>query len=341
MLLARLFTTASLCSALALACTGSASAAIPTVGNPGSFDALVTDMVVRIGGGNPGTFHDAGFASIRGGTISPGGVVHVPRSRLAFPPVTYTDETYGSGTYTITFVPTGDATGSLNPATGKGSIRVQFWARLASQSFDFGPNCGVGSEASPIALTLTTGRTSPPPPTAPITGTRYDEGTGRLTLVNNSVALPETSNCGVFGGALNSELHLPSPAGRNSVVMSARVEPRIVAQRPPSLTRLRLQPQVFPTRAARGGPRPGTRVSYRVNEAATTRFRVERALHGRWASVRGSFKHSARSGATSFRFAGRIAGRALPPGRYRLVAAPRDAQGTGGVVRRAAFRVEL
>jgi hypothetical protein len=289
--------------------------------------------------------------------------VRVPRAGLAFPPVTYTDETYGSGTYTITFVPTSDATGSLNPMTGQGSLRVQFWARLQSQSFEFGPDCGVGSEASPVALTLTTGRTNPPPPTAPIAGSGYDESTGRLTLVNNSVELPATSNCNPpFGGALNSELHLPSAAGRNSVVMNARLEPLIMAQRPPSLTHLRLLPRAFRTRAVRGGgPRPGTRVSYLLSEAATTRFRVERSLPGRrsagrcvrpsrdtqrrpacvrWVRVRGSFKRSAGPGAVSFRFAGRLGGRHLPPGRYRLLAAPRDALGTAGAVKRAAFMVE-
>jgi hypothetical protein len=256
-----------------------------------------------------------------------------------------------------------NATGSLNPATGRASIRVQFWARLQSQSFEFGPECGVGSEASPVALTLTTGLTSPPPPTPPIAGSGYDESTGRLTLVNNSVALPATSNCNPpFGAALNSELHLPSAAGRNSVVMDAWLEPIIRAQRPPSLTRLRLLPRAFPTRAVPGGgPRPGTRVSYLLSEAATTRFRVERPLPGRrnggrcvrltremqhrtacvrWVPVPGSFKRSAGPGAVSFRFAGRIGGRRLPPGRYRLLAAPRDALGTGGAVKRAAFRVE-
>jgi hypothetical protein len=355
----RLLTTASLCSALALACAGAAPAATPTVGNPGVFGALVTDMVVQIGGGGPGSVHGVEFPAVRGGTISAGGTVRVPHAGLAFPPVTYTDETYGSGTYTITFVPTSDATGSLNPVTGQGSMRVQFWARVQSQSFEFGPDCGVGSEASPVALTLTTGRTSPPPPTAPIAGSGYDESTGRLTLVNNSVALPATSNCNPpFGAALNSELHLPSAAGRNSVVMKARLEPLIVAQRPPSLTRLRLLPRAFRTR---GGPRPGTRVSYLLSEAATTRFRVERSLPGRrsggrcvrptretqhrtacvrWVPVHGSFKRSTGPGAASFHFAGRIAGRSLPPGRYRLLAAPRDALGTGGAVKRAAFMVE-
>jgi len=342
--LARLLTAASLCSALALAWAGPARAAAPTVGNPGAFDALVTDMVVYIGGGNPGTFHDdAGFASINDGTISPGGAVQVPQARLAFPPITYTDEAYGSGTYTILFVPTGDATGSLNPETGAGSIRVQFWARLQSNNpgIDFGPDCGVGSEASPLALTLTTGSTNPPPPNAPITGSRYDESTGRLTLVNNSVPLPATSNCNPpFGGFLNSELHLVPPPALGSVVMTARLDPLILAQSPPSLTRLRLSPSVFRTRAVRGAPRPGTRVSFRLSEAATTRFRVERALRGRWRSVRGSFRRSAGSGAESFRFTGRIAGRRLAPGRYRLLAAPRDALGTGGAVKRVAFRVE-
>jgi hypothetical protein len=358
----RLLTAASLCSALALACAGAAPAATPTVGNPGIFGALVTDMVVQIGGGAPGSVHGVAFPAVRGGTISADGAVRVPLAGLAFPPVTYTDETYGSGTYTITFVPTSDATGSLNPMTGQGSLRVQFWARLQSQGFEFGPDCGVGSDASPVALTLTTGRTSPPPPTAPIAGSGYEESTGRLTLVNNSVALPATSNCNPpFGAALNSELHLPSAAGRNSVVMNARLEPLIIAQSPPSLTRLRLLPLAFRTRAVRGDPRPGTRVSYLLSEAATTRFRVERPLPGRrnggrcvrptretqhrtacvrWVPVPGSIKRSAGPGAVSFRFAGRIGGRRLPPGRYRLLAAPRDALGTGGAVKRTAFRVE-
>lgn len=361
--LARLFAVALLCSAPTFACSGSAQGAEPTVGNPGVFGALVNDMVVQIGGGGAGSVHGVEYPTVRGGTIAADGTVHVPRAGLSFPPVTYTDETYGSGTYTITFVPTSDATGSLNPVTGKGSLHVRFWARLQSQSFDFGPNCGVGTEASPIALTLTTGRTSPPPPATPISGSRYDESSGRLTLVNNSVGLPATSNCGpFFGSALNSELHLPSAPGRNSVVMNARLEPLIAAQRPPSLTRLRLLPRAFRTRAAPGGAaRPGTRVSYVLSEAATTRFRVEHALPGRrrgarcvkqsrktragaacvrWVSVRGSFKRSAGAGPASFRFAGRIGGRRLAPGRYRLIAAPRDALGTGGAVKRAGFRVE-
>jgi hypothetical protein len=276
--------------------------------------------------------------------------------------VTYTDETYGSGTYTVRFMPTADARGSVDPFTGRLDISVQFWAKIDSENFDFGPNCGVGSPASPISVQLTTGRTSPPPPAAPMTGSAYDEQSGRLTMVNNSVPLPKTSGCGFFGGPLDQELHLPSAAGRNSVVMVGRLQPLIVAERPPSITALGLRPRSFRTRArrrARG--RLGTEVRYVLTKAATTRFRVERLRWGRrkgrscvkatrrtrhrkrcarWLRAKGSFSRSAGPGASSFRFRGRIGGRRLPPGRYRLVAVPRDALGTPGQVRKARFTVK-
>jgi hypothetical protein len=181
----------------------------------------------------------------------------------------------------------------------------------------------VGSQASPVALTLA--------------GNGYDEATGRLTLVNNSVALPATSNCHPpFGAALNQELHLPSAAGRNSVVMAARLKPLIVAERPPSISVLRLRPRSF---------RTGTTISYRLDKKATTRFRVERSLPGRksgrrWVRVRGRFSRVAGPGAARFHFAGRVGSRTLRPGNYRLVAVPRDALGVAGAVKRAAFRVE-
>jgi hypothetical protein len=372
----RLLIAGWLLCALSLACLGATPASAAKVGNPGPFGAIVSDMVVRIGGGNPGEVHGVAFPVARGGTISAEGAVHVPRSGLAFPPVTYTDETYGTGTYTIRFVPTGDATGSLDPLTGLVSINVQFWAKLESERFDLGSGCGVGSPASPIALTLTTGRTNPPPPTAPFAGSLYDQRDGRLTVVNNSVALPATTNCNPpFGDALNLELHLPSAAGRNSVVMAGRLQPLIIAERPmvaepplvaeppPSITGLRLRPRTFRTRARRydRGSRPGTKVTYRLSEAATTRFSVERSRPGRrrgrscvkqtrrtrrgrrctrWVRVRGSFSRVAGPGPVSFRFGGRIGGRRLRPGHYRLAAVPRDALGSKGPAKRARFRVK-
>src|SRR5512132_3622288 len=113
----RLLIGAWLFCAFSLTHLGATPASAAKVGNPGSFGALVTDMVVRIGGGGAGAVHGVAFIVARGGTISADGAVHVPRAGLAFPPVTYTDETYGSGTYAIRFVPTADATGSLDPVT--------------------------------------------------------------------------------------------------------------------------------------------------------------------------------------------------------------------------------
>ena len=110
------------------------------------------------------------------------------------------------------------------------------------------------------------------------------------------------------------------------------------------LRRLRLRPVAFRP-ALRGGPvasaaRRGTRVSYRLSTAGTVRFTVQRKLRGRWKRQAGSFKRRSRkAGGVSFRFTGRLAKRALSPGRYRLVAKPRSKTAQVGKTVRAAFRI--
>ena len=54
----------------------------------------------------------------------------------------------------------------------------------------------------------------------------------------------------------------------------------------------------------------------------------------RFLRVRGSFVHAGRVGANALRFSGRLGGRTLAPGRYRLVATP-----AGGPAARVAFRI--
>ena len=98
-------------------------------------------------------------------------------------------------------------------------------------------------------------------------------------------------------------------------------------------------------------------VSYTLSEAGRVRFTVERVLPGRrrgrrclparraprgrrctrQVQVRGSLGRAGRSGANSFRFVGRFAGRALRPGRYVLVATPLAPDGRPGAARRASF----
>jgi hypothetical protein len=104
---------------------------------------------------------------------------------------------------------------------------------------------------------------------------------------------------------------------------------------------------------ARKAPR-GTTVTYRVSVSTTVEFRVERKLRGRrvrgrcvkqtranrtnrpcplFKAVRGSFSHLGAAGENRFTFSGRLSGRPLLPGAYRLVGS------AGGVKLTAPFRI--
>jgi len=107
---------------------------------------------------------------------------------------------------------------------------------------------------------------------------------------------------------------------------------------------LRLSPSTF--RAARSDlsvdaaapVQRGTRVSYTLNVGATVRFTVEHKRRGRFERAPGSFARSRPAGDDHFTFTGRIAGRALQPGEYRLVATP-TAGDRNGTPARAPFRI--
>lgn len=132
----------------------------------------------------------------------------------------------------------------------------------------------------------------------------------------------------------------------------------------PAVTGLRVSPSTF--RVARSGPavaapslRTAARVTYTLDAPASVRLTVQRAARGRKAggrclpraagdrggpdctllvAARGSITRVRPAGADRFTFTARIAGRALPPGRYRLVATPR-ADGRSGTPARARFRI--
>jgi hypothetical protein len=101
-----------------------------------------------------------------------------------------------------------------------------------------GENCYIGSDAEPIVLHLTVGKTAPPAPAEPLEGHRNPleyKDKKRLvyipnnTLVDNNFAVPGVSGC---GGALSSiidpivdlDTGLPSKAGESKVVMTASLE---------------------------------------------------------------------------------------------------------------------
>ena len=99
-----------------------------------------------------------------------------------------------------------------------------------------GNNCYIGSNSSPIVVNLTTGETSPPAPNKPIHGKLGEVSTraeGEIlviknnALVNNSIAVPGASGCGIFGildPIVDGRLGIPAAAGHNTVILEGTIE---------------------------------------------------------------------------------------------------------------------
>jgi hypothetical protein len=83
----------------------------------------------------------------------------------------------------------------------------------------------------------------------------------------------------------------------------------------------------------------GTELRYKLSEAATAHFRVQGLKSGRYVTLRGGFTHAGKMGANRFKFTGRLGGRKLKPGRYRLVQVAVDAAGNKSATRRVRFRI--
>lgn len=117
-------------------------------------------------------------------------------------------------------------------------IALQLPLRIKLSNPFLGENCYIGSSSQPVLLSLTTGITSPPAPGVPIRGTAGVVGFAdelQLTtlaggrLVDNSFAAPQATGCGLAKGstidrALNASIGLPSPAGRNTVILNGVFE---------------------------------------------------------------------------------------------------------------------
>ena len=101
----------------------------------------------------------------------------------------------------------------------------------------------------------------------------------------------------------------------------------------PKLSALSVSPSAF---------RPaglGARVNYRLVSPAHVRFTIQRVVGGRgFTPVRGSFTVTGRAGNNTAAFSGRVNGRALTSGHYRLVATP-IAAGITGNARTTGFTI--
>jgi hypothetical protein len=110
----------------------------------------------------------------------------------------------------------------------------------------------------------------------------------------------------------------------------------------PTLMTVAMSPSRF--RAARQGPAVaaaavGTTVRYRISEAAQVKFTVMHCKGQRCRVPVGRMTHVARAGLNRFGFTGRVAGRRLRRGSYRLVARALDGSGNRSVAESLGFRV--
>ena len=102
-----------------------------------------------------------------------------------------------------------------------------------------GSSCYIGSNAKPIVIEFTTGKTSPPPPNKSISGNpgeaSFNEAETIITiknnsLVNNSFAAPKIEifkseeSCGLLTPIVNSKIGLPSAAGKNTAILKGKLQ---------------------------------------------------------------------------------------------------------------------
>jgi hypothetical protein len=125
-----------------------------------------------------------------------------------------------------------------NLAEAKGTA-LKLPVRAHFKNIYVGEECNVGTSASPITLSLTTGTTSPPAPNKPITGsagTHEVKEAGNLviykgdSLVENAFSVPGAKGCGVgafkeiINPLFNSAFGLPAAGGKNTAILSGTSE---------------------------------------------------------------------------------------------------------------------
>ncbi len=143
-------------------------------------------------------------------------------------------------------------------------------------------------------------------------------------------------------GKYNAAVTVTDPHGN---ALSASVPVTVLEPAGPAkVTKLRVKPSAFSPE--KSGPSALdsaalTVVTFTVNKSATVKFTVEREVRVRgkkaYRAVKGSFNRKVKFGANSFRFSGRMKGKALAKGSYRLVALPTTKKSKAT---RAAFRIK-
>ena len=201
---------------------------------------------------------------------------------------------------------------------------------------------GTARTTEPIAFTATT--SDPDLGDAVTVGWSFDDG---ATAAGN-----ESSHAFLTAGTHTATATATDSAGVTTVravrvmVTGPSSTPALPDTTKPSLSPLRLSSRKF--RAARSGPavsraKVGTKVSFALSEASSVRFTVQRQAKRRngarrWIAIKGSFRFAGKAGANSLRFRGRIGGRKLKPGSYRLTAQATDSARNRSLPSRKTFK---
>ena len=179
-------------------------------------------------------------------------------------------------------------------------------------------------------------------------GGLYDFGDIQISPVDGAIWATGSDSCtaatgcsAAYEGAVPAE---PTPGTADGFVIRQTGGPRLTG--PPARVSAQPAEPLPPGPAAQPDRRrPAVRLSYarrtfrlRLSEAATVTLRFERRRRGGWRRA-GEITSSAARGVTRLPFTGRVKGRRLRRGRYRVRAFALDAAGNRGRSRAVAFQV--
>jgi hypothetical protein len=155
------------------------------------------------------------------------------------------------------------------------------------------------------------------------------------TRITVPVAIPKTAGPGTYGVSVTARL----PNGQSRIGVSGLT---VRDRQKPVASRLAISPKTLRPQAP--SIAAAARASYRLSEAATMSFRVQRCRkvkrRTRCKTLKGSFRHVGKGGTNRFRFTGFLRNRALKRGSYRLVGTPTDLAKNKGKSVRASFRIK-
>jgi FG-GAP-like repeat len=160
------------------------------------------------------------------------------------------------------------------------------------------------------------------------------DGCGGKTLLRGGTCSLEVAFTPTEHGTRTATLSLPDSPGTQTVALTGRG--RDVTK--PVLSGLKLSRKRFkvgrkPT--ARSAAKAGTKIRYRLSEAATVRLTIQR----RGKKKKYVLRRKGKSGANSVAFSGRVGKKRLRAGRYRLTVTATDAAGNVSAKRTLRFRI--